>query len=56
MARRPKGKDNYLDFIPVRNIEHEEGQSGLLILLRPKFMRGPLESAYNALRVYITVK
>jgi hypothetical protein len=43
MARRQKKTNpNYLDNVPRRNIEHEEGEDGRLVLLRPKFMSGPL--------------
>ncbi|MBW2277637.1 MAG: PqqD family protein [Deltaproteobacteria bacterium] len=33
---------NYLDYVPRRSIDHEEGDDGKLVLLRPKFMSGPL--------------
>jgi len=44
MARRrdKQPRPNYLDYVPQRNIEHEEGDDGRLVLLRPKFMSGPL--------------
>jgi hypothetical protein len=33
---------NYLEHVPRRNIDHEEGEDGRLVLLRPKYMSGPL--------------
>lgn len=44
MARRPKKNAgiNYLEYVPRRTIDHEEGEDGRLILLRPKFVKGPL--------------
>jgi len=42
MSRKKKGEANYLDFIPEKNIDHEESENGTCILLRPKFMKGPL--------------
>ncbi|MCP4677958.1 MAG: PqqD family protein [Deltaproteobacteria bacterium] len=33
---------NYLDYVPSRAIEHEIGDNGRYVLLRPKFMRGIL--------------
>jgi hypothetical protein len=35
-------KDNFLDFVPNRAIDHEDGEDGRLTLLRPKFVKGPL--------------
>jgi hypothetical protein len=41
--RRDKSRQiSYLDKVPSRAIEHEEGDDGRLTLLRPKFTRGPL--------------
>jgi hypothetical protein len=41
--RRDKSRQiNYLDNVPSRAIDHEEGDDGRLTLLRPKFTRGPL--------------
>jgi hypothetical protein len=34
--------ENYLDRVPKRNVDFEEGEGGRLVLLRPKFMSGPL--------------
>lgn len=34
--------ENYLDRVPKRNVDFEEGENGRLVLLRPKFMTGPL--------------
>ena len=42
MTRKGKSAPNYLDNVPVQRVGHEVGENGLLILLRPKFMRGPL--------------
>jgi len=33
--------ENYLDRVPKRNVDFEEGEGGRLVLLRPKFMTGP---------------
>ena len=33
---------NYLENVPRRNIDHEEGEDGRLVLLRPKYMTGLL--------------
>lgn len=33
---------NYLDHVPRRSIGHEETEDGQLVLLRPKFIKGPL--------------
>jgi hypothetical protein len=33
---------NYLEYVPRRTIDHEEGEDGRLVLLRPKFIKGPL--------------
>lgn len=33
--------ENYLDRVPRRNVDFEEGEGGRLVLLRPKFMTGP---------------
>ncbi len=41
MAKQGKSAPNYLDNVPVQRVGHEAGENGLLILLRPKFMRGP---------------
>lgn len=40
-AKRTPKDDNYLDRIPERKVASEEGEGGLLVLLRPKFMSGP---------------
>jgi hypothetical protein len=43
MARRDTApRENYLDRVPKRNVAFEEGEGGRLVLLRPKFMGGPL--------------
>jgi hypothetical protein len=36
-----KSAGNYLDNVPQRTVASEEGEGGLLVLLRPKFMTGP---------------
>jgi hypothetical protein len=40
---RPKNdpQENYLDRVPRRNVDFEEGEGGRLVLLRPKFITGP---------------
>ena len=40
-AAKRQGDDNYLDRVPIRNVDFEEGEDGLVVLLRPKFMTGP---------------
>ena len=43
--RKDKGDKhdvNYLDYIPKRAVDSETGDDGRIILLRPKFMKGPL--------------
>ncbi|MDD5305689.1 MAG: PqqD family protein [Deltaproteobacteria bacterium] len=43
MARRKSAaSENYLDRVPRRNVDFEEDGDGRLVLLRPKFMSGPL--------------
>jgi hypothetical protein len=42
MGRGGKSEGNYLDRVPARAVGHEEGAEGRLVLLRPKFMTGPL--------------
>ncbi len=34
---------NYLDYIPLRTIQHETGENGRLVLLKPKFKTGFLK-------------
>jgi hypothetical protein len=36
-----KGEGNYLDNVPRRTVDFEEGEAGRLVLLRPKFLTGP---------------
>lgn len=33
---------NYLDCVPKRNVEFEKGDDGRVVILRPKFLKGPL--------------
>ncbi|HUT77444.1 MAG TPA: PqqD family protein [Polyangia bacterium] len=40
MARRGPGETNYLEFVPRRAVDHEDGDDGRLVLLRPKWTRG----------------
>jgi hypothetical protein len=42
MGRSSEPRANYLDEIPARNVDHEVADGGLYVLLRPKFMTGPL--------------
>ena len=40
LRSRPKDSQNYLDFVPVRKIDHEVDDEGRVVLLRPKWMKG----------------
>jgi len=43
MARRgDRTPENYLDCVPRRAVEHETDGDGRTVLLRPKFIKGPL--------------
>jgi hypothetical protein len=39
--RSAKPQGNYLDNVPRRCVDFEEGEGGRLVLLRPKFITGP---------------
>lgn len=38
---------NYLDYVPVRTIQHETGNDDGVVLLRPKFMSGILAKYFQ---------
>jgi hypothetical protein len=40
MTRRGREETDYLEFVPRRAIDHEDGEDGRLVLLRPKWTRG----------------
>lgn len=40
--RSPKERPNFLDAVVMRRIDHEILENGRVVLLRPKFMTGPL--------------
>jgi hypothetical protein len=42
MARRGREEVDYLGLVPRRAVDHEDGEDGRLVLLRPKWTRGPL--------------
>jgi hypothetical protein len=42
MARRGREDIDYLEFVPRRVIDHEDGEDCRLVLLRPKWTRGLL--------------
>ncbi|MCP2518848.1 PqqD family protein [Candidatus Aminicenantes bacterium AC-335-A11] len=37
MKKKENTNINFLDLVPVRNIEWERGEGGLIVLLKPKF-------------------